>query len=101
MMSPYLDHQPGVLACRVSVTRPDRVFSSVMPYRVSRSVTSRSLKRTRPFSIRLILDREARISYAAWSGVMPAASRNRCSWIPTSMRGTVGPWTSPVRPPSR
>ena len=48
MMSPYLDHQPGVLACRVSVTRPDRIFSSVMPYRVSRSVTSRSLKRTVP-----------------------------------------------------
>jgi hypothetical protein len=62
MMSPYLDHQPGVLACRASVTSLPRICSSVMPYSVSRSVTSRSLNRTRPFSIRLILDREARIS---------------------------------------
>src|SRR5436190_17931375 len=77
MMSPYLDHQPGVLACRVSVTRPDRVFSSVMPYRASRSVTSRSLKRTRPFSIRLILDREARISYAVFCLKKKKASPER------------------------
>ena len=101
MTSPYFDHQPGALACRVRSTRPSRVFSSVTPYRVSRSVTSRSLNRTRPFSIRLILDRDARISYAAWSGVTPAASRKRCSWMPTSMRGTVGLGASAGRSPSR
>ena len=74
MMSPYLDHQPGVLACRASVHQAGTAASSVTPYSLSRSVTSRSLNRTRPFSIRLILDRDARISYAACSGVMPAAS---------------------------
>ena len=101
MMSPYFDHQPGVLACRASTTSLVRVCSSVMPYSVSRSVTSRSLNRTRPFSIRLILEREARISYAACSGVMPADSRYRCSSMPTSMRGTVGPWASAAGGSSR
>src|SRR5580704_8857667 len=91
MMSPYTDHQPGTLACRTSATMPSCVLASVSPYRVSRSVTSRSLNRTRPFSIRLILDRDALISYPACSGEMPAVSRKRCNWMPSSMRGTVGP----------
>src|SRR5260370_14808750 len=87
--SPYFDHQPGALACRASDRMPARTCSSVTLYRVSRSATSRSLTPTRPFSMRLILDRDARISYPAASGVTPAASRKRCSWLPSIMRSTV------------
>src|SRR5271165_1146481 len=101
MTSPYFDHQPGELACRTSATMPVTVLESVTPYRVSRSVTSRSLNRTRPFSIRLILDRDALISYPACSGETPAASRKRCSWMLSSMRGTVGPKASAAGPLSR
>src|SRR4051794_20044182 len=58
---------------------------------VSRSTTSRSLHPTRPSSIRLILDSEARISHAACARVMPASSRNRRSWVPRIIRRAVGP----------
>ncbi len=90
-MSSYFAHQPWLLACRASASIRSRSCGSVTPYRLSRSETSRSLKPTRPCSTRLILDREARISYPAWSGVRPAASRRRRSWIPSSIRRTVGP----------
>ncbi|MEY9813464.1 hypothetical protein RKD21_003721 [Streptomyces albogriseolus] len=42
-------------------TSEARSCSSVMPYSVSRSSTSLVLKLTRPSSIRLIFDSEARI----------------------------------------
>src|SRR5215472_9084798 len=90
-MSEYFAHQPWALACSTSASSPARVCSSMTPYRVSRSATSRGLKLTRPCSRRLILDREARISYPARSGVIPASSRRRRSWVPRSMRSTVGP----------
>ena len=66
----------------------DRSCSSVTPYKVSRSMTSRILNPTRPVSSRLILDREPRISAPACSGVTPAASRRRRNWAPSSMRRT-------------
>ena len=40
----------------------DALCSSVTPYKASRSATSRTLNPTRPVSIRLIFDRDARIS---------------------------------------
>src|SRR5262252_10509825 len=52
---------------------------------------SRSLKLTRPSSIRLILDPEARMVYPASSRVTPLASRNLRSWEPRRIRSTVGP----------
>jgi hypothetical protein len=57
-----LDGDPGAFACRASDSIPARRCSSVTPYMVSRSATSRSLKLTRPFSMRLIFERDARIS---------------------------------------
>src|ERR1700759_1415239 len=65
-----------------------RTPSSVTPYKVSRSLMSRCFSRTRPFSRRLILDRDARISKPACSAVTPAASRKRRSWLPSSTRST-------------
>src|SRR4051812_35101043 len=62
-----------------------------MPYSVNRSSTSRVLKLTRPSSIRLILDSEARIEYPAASRVIPRASRSRLSCDPSSMRRTTDP----------
>ncbi len=62
-----------------------------MPYSVSRSSTSRVLKLTRPSSIRLIFDSEARIEYPAASRVMPRASRSRRSCEPSSIRRTTDP----------
>ena len=64
---------------------------SVTPYRLSRSRTSRSLNPTRPFSIRLILERDDRMCHPAVSGVIPAASRNRLSWLPSIIRATADP----------
>src|SRR5437870_1991055 len=64
-MSPYWCHQPGVLACRARARRASRSCSSVIPYSVSRSATSRCLKPLRPSSNRLILEWVARIASAA------------------------------------
>ena len=61
-ISLYFRHQSSVLDCLTSARNFDRVSSSVTPYKVSRSVTSRLLSLTRPFSSRLILERDARIS---------------------------------------
>src|SRR6266576_6309577 len=57
--SPYLDHQPGAFASWADASILARSFSSVTPYRVSKSATSRSLNLTRPCSMRLIFDRDA------------------------------------------
>src|SRR5689334_19808996 len=51
---------------------------------------SRSLKPTRPSSSLLILACDARIRSPAASHVIPAASRRRRSWVPMTMRRTVG-----------
>ena len=61
-MSLYFVHQSGELDWLASARNFDRRPSSVTPYKVSRSVMSRLLSLTRPFSSRLILDRDARIS---------------------------------------
>lgn len=47
---------------------------------------------------RLILDRDAGISQPACSGVMPAASRKRRNWLPSSMRSTVASTDESSRP---
>lgn len=64
---------------------------------------SLDLKLTRPNSIRLILDSDARIEYPAASRVMPRDSRSRLSCEPSSMRRTTDPpgstaVTSPTLP---
>src|SRR6266545_5554667 len=87
----YLCHQPGRFASCASASRVSRCGSSVTSYSVNRSETSRALKLTRPSSIRLILEPEARIASPAASRVMPFASRSCRSCAPTSMRSTVGP----------
>src|ERR1035441_5359943 len=58
---------------------------------------SRSLKLTRPCSMRLILERDARMAYPARSGAMPAASRKRRSCAPSIMRRTVAPARGPPK----
>src|ERR1700761_2282358 len=60
--SPKSCHQPGLPASRARLSRLSRSAVSVTPYRVSRSSTSRSLKPTRPCSIRLILEWEPRMA---------------------------------------
>ena len=60
--SSYFDHQPGALACWAKESSLARICSSPTPYRVSRSATSRLLNPTRPCSMRLIFERDARIS---------------------------------------
>ena len=60
--SSYFDHQPGVLAPWARASILALTCSSATPYRVSRSSTSRLLNPTRPCSMRLILERDARIS---------------------------------------
>jgi hypothetical protein len=69
-MSVYPCHQPGVFASLASLSSASRSSPSVTPYIVSRSAMSRSLKPTRPCSIRLILECEPRITLAACSVVM-------------------------------
>ena len=93
--SPYRCHHPGVLASLASATSRLRSSSSWQPYRVSRSAMSRSLKLTRPSSIRLIFDSEDRISHPAASRLTPRASRNFRSWVPRRRRSTVGPLAEP------
>src|SRR5450756_1833170 len=88
-MSPYFAHQSGALDWRARARTSDRCWPPVAPYRVRRSSMSRVLNPTRPVSMRLILDRDARISYPAFSAEMPAASRRRRSCAPSSMRRTV------------
>jgi hypothetical protein len=88
----------GALDCPTSARNFDRRTSSVTPYKVSRSVISRLLSLTLPSSSRLILDWDARISYPACSGVMPAASRRRRSRLPSSMRSTVASTEESSRP---
>ena len=61
-ISLYFDHQPGAFARLARSSVPCRTVSSLTPYKVRRSAMSRSLKLTRPFSMRLILDRDPRIS---------------------------------------
>jgi hypothetical protein len=51
-----------MFASLARVNSAARSASSTTPYRVSRSAMSRSLKLTRPSSIRLIFDSEARIA---------------------------------------
>jgi hypothetical protein len=80
-----------VLACRAKARRASRSVLSFTPYSVSRSATSRSLNPTRPSSIRLILDSDARISHPAASRVTPLASRSLRSCEPSRIRSTVGP----------
>jgi hypothetical protein len=87
-------HQPGSFACRCSAFILARKCGSVTEYRASRSSTSRSLNPTRPFSSRLIFERDPRIAWAASSQETPAWVRSRCNWSPSISRWRVGP-----RPP--
>src|SRR5262249_39909419 len=58
---------------------------------------SRSLKLTRPSSIRLILDSDERIRHPASSRLIPRASRNWRRWAPSIMRKAVGPPVEALR----
>src|SRR5262249_41904796 len=58
---------------------------------------SRSLKLTRPSSIRLILDPDGRIRHPASSRLIPRASRNWRRWAPSIMRKAVGPPVEALR----
>jgi hypothetical protein len=78
-MSLYCVHHSGSRDRLARATTFARCFSSSTPYKVSRSSMSRSLNPTRPVSIRLIFDRDARISYPAFSAEIPTASRRRRS----------------------
>jgi len=51
---------------------------------------SRSLKPTRPVSIRLIFEWEARMTSPASCSEMRLASRSRLKYAPSSIRRTVG-----------
>src|SRR6266567_855432 len=99
-MSLYCCHHPGALAWRASASSSSRPVSSVTPYRLSRSATSRCLAPLRPRSKRLILECVARIASAASSRVMPLASRNRRSCAPSAIRNAVGPDRAPASAPS-
>ena len=75
----YFAHHSGALDRLARAMTLARCGALVTPYRVSRSSTSRTFNPTRPVSIRLILDRDARISKPAFSAEMPAVSRKRRS----------------------
>ncbi len=77
---------PGQVEQRLALRR-----RGPTPYRVSRSAMSRSLNPTRPCSMRLIFECEPRMLTAARSVVMPASSRRRRRWPPSTRRCTVGP----------
>src|SRR6516162_10145464 len=90
-MSRYCCHQPGVLAWRARASSSSRSTSSVTPYRVSRSATSRCLAPLLPRSRRLILEWVARIASAASATETWLSSRSRRSWAPSAIRSAVGP----------
>jgi hypothetical protein len=83
-------------ACSASASMVACSASSLTPYRVSRSATSRDLNPVRPCSSRLIFDLEPRIARPAPSGLTLTASRSRRSRAPGSGVPTVRPG-SPMR----
>src|SRR5581483_3134881 len=90
-MSLYGCHQSWVLACRAISSSCSRSASPLIPYRLSRSATSRCLAAVRPRSSRLIFDGVARIALAASAVVMLLSSRSRRRWVPSAIRNAVGP----------
>jgi hypothetical protein len=57
----YRCHQAGAFASSTMASTTARSSALTTPYSVSRSSTSRRLKPTRPSSMRLILDPDARM----------------------------------------